>query len=499
MPYLKAPGSKLWTGEGAPPNSLGADGDGYQNTNNTDYYYKIAGSWIIRGTGSPGPQGPQGIQGLQGLQGIQGLTGLTGSTGSTGATGATGSTGSTGATGATGATGSTGPAGATGSPGVTGPTGATGPAGADGSIGPQGIQGIQGLTGDTGPVGVLPITNVTSTTPVTSATTTFVTALTTTLTLTQTSAIYASAMFDLQATTAAAIGQIRVVINGTAGQVIDVSIDNTTDHLTGAAQSVVLSLAPGTYTITAQIARLSGTGTVKFFQGSLFAMGLQSTAATNLPTQRIPFSNGTTYLSDALFLYDTANNKLFVGQAGGSGKINTTVSSGSQLALNVYSQGTNHSIQVQNQAAMALEMINASAGGSNTGCLNRATISRGILTARTQAKSGDQVWKMSGLGYYDATHTGGETNYINYVLTEDYTSTAQGGEINFGTTPNGSTASVQRLKIANSGESVFSAAIATAQLTTTQKLALIPSSGWVVFDTTLGKLSYYNGSAWVNL
>jgi hypothetical protein len=37
---------------------------------------------------------------------------------------------------------------------------------------------------------------------------------------------------------------------------------------------------------------------------------------------------------------------------------------------------------------------------------------------------------------------------------------------------------------------------AARQVTTTQKNALTPQAGWVVFDTTLGKLSVYNGTNW---
>lgn len=33
-------------------------------------------------------------------------------------------------------------------------------------------------------------------------------------------------------------------------------------------------------------------------------------------------------------------------------------------------------------------------------------------------------------------------------------------------------------------------------VTTTQKLALSPATGYIVFDSTLGKLCIYNGSAW---
>ena len=42
----------------------------------------------------------------------------------------------------------------------------------------------------------------------------------------------------------------------------------------------------------------------------------------------------------------------------------------------------------------------------------------------------------------------------------------------------------------------FNGIMATKNVTTAEKNALAPSAGWVVFDTTLGKLCVYNGSAW---
>lgn len=42
----------------------------------------------------------------------------------------------------------------------------------------------------------------------------------------------------------------------------------------------------------------------------------------------------------------------------------------------------------------------------------------------------------------------------------------------------------------------FSGIAATKNVTTAQKNALTPSAGWVVFDTTLGKLCVYTGVAW---
>lgn len=426
-----------------------------------------------------------------------------------------------------------------------------------------------------GTLGAMPTGAQTSVTVVTSATTTFVTALTCTVTLTTTASISAIATMDVKATTAACVMQSKIVINGVSGQLQSQSLLNVTDHYTTSVEMLSASLGPGTYTITCQINRLSGTGTVNFFQGSLAAIGLQGStsngitqltgdvttgpgsgsqvatiaagvvnnakiaaaaaiafsklaalpstnilvgnasnvatavaisgdatlsnagaltvaplAITNakianatlnlttkvtgiLPTANggtgasawttgsIPFlSSGTTFAQNNNKLFwDNTNQRFYIGTNTGSGTLNVIMPTGgpTSLGLNVYSQLANHAIQVQNQAAMALEMINANAGGGGqfTGCLIRGTISRGTLIARTQAKNGDQVLRMSGLGYYNASNTGGETNYINYVLTEDYTIAAQGGEMNFGTTPNGTTAAIQRLKITNSGEVVL--------------------------------------------
>jgi hypothetical protein len=42
----------------------------------------------------------------------------------------------------------------------------------------------------------------------------------------------------------------------------------------------------------------------------------------------------------------------------------------------------------------------------------------------------------------------------------------------------------------------FNGIMATRNVTTAEKNALTPSAGWVVFDTTLGKLCVYSGSGW---
>lgn len=61
-------------GSGVPLNTLGLDGDLYQDTSNGNQYKKIAGVWVLQGN-LTGPQGPQGIQGPVGPQGPTGSGG----------------------------------------------------------------------------------------------------------------------------------------------------------------------------------------------------------------------------------------------------------------------------------------------------------------------------------------------------------------------------------------------------------------------------------------
>lgn len=255
-----------------------------------------------------------------------------------------------------------------------------------------------------------------------------------------------------------------------------------------------------------RLLRTNGT-TVSFAQAALatdvsgtLPIGNGGTGATSFPNQRIPFSNGTNLLSDGNFLYDTTNTRFMVGGSG-TFRVNAIVASGSTGALQAYSEGTNNCFQLRNNNAYAIAVLtanNTAAAGSLVG-FGR---SRGTQTARTQSLNGDTVLNLVGSGYtgsVDTGDTGGFNNAITFVQTENATATANGGEMFFSTTPNTTRTPVERLRIKSTGESVFANAIATAQMTTAAKNALIPTAGWVVFDTDLAQLSYYNGTVWINL
>ena len=151
-------GTSILTGEGAPLDKNGKDGDVYIDTASFDFYTKKDGKWVKTGNikGDKGDKGDTGATGLQGEKGEKGDTGATGSQGEKGDKGDTGATGPQGEKGDKGDTGATGPQGEKGDKGdtgATGPQGDKGDKGDTGATGPQGEKGDKGDTGATGPHG----------------------------------------------------------------------------------------------------------------------------------------------------------------------------------------------------------------------------------------------------------------------------------------------------------------------------------------------------------
>ena len=186
-------GSVWYEGTVNPDGAIGVDGDFYINTNSSDYFTKVSGTW---GNAIGNLQGIQGIQGLQGDTGPDGLaatisvtpTAVTGAPGSDVSVANNGTVnaadyvftiprGDVGASGTDGGVGPTGPYAAisigtvTGSPAGTPPTvvdgdpgddvilnftleqgadGTPGTTGADGGVGPEGPEGPTAVSDDLG-------------------------------------------------------------------------------------------------------------------------------------------------------------------------------------------------------------------------------------------------------------------------------------------------------------------------------------------------------------
>ncbi|WP_413568582.1 tail fiber domain-containing protein [Bdellovibrio sp. HCB117] len=88
--------------------------------------------------------------------------------------------------------------------------------------------------------------------------------------------------------------------------------------------------------------------------------------------------------------------------------------------------------------------------------------SRGTNTARTPAQSGDRLMGLYGSGAYDATNISNNSAAIQFLAAENFTSTAQGTSIDFGTTPIGGTARQTRMTILPSGQIAVGAITAPA-------------------------------------
>jgi hypothetical protein len=147
--------------------------------------------------------------------------------------------------------------------------------------------------------------------------------------------------------------------------------------------------------------------------------------------------------------------------------------------------------------------------GTNGSMLSRRT--NGTFAAPTALLNADIVFRFLARGYDGASYPGNSGTF-GFRASENWTNTAHGMQFEIQATPVGST-SIQNVVtvMGNShmalGPSVPAASAAfdlqatdgaflPNRLTTTQKLALTPTAGMIVQDTTLGALQTYENGAW---
>lgn len=256
----------------------------------------------------------------------------------------------------------------------------------------------------------------------------------------------------------------------TANRILYSSANNVIGQITSAATSALVtnsasvpSFASGT--TANRLLRTNGT-TISFAQAALTTdvTGILpgangGTGSTMFASTRVPFSNGTSYAADALFLYQTSNTRFIVGQGGGTGRINGTVSltdpSPNDLAGNFFSRTTgNNCVNIQNENALiTLNMTNS--GAPSQGVSVMAAASNGTLPARTQSIAGDMLLTIQAQGRTASAWSTGTAVKIAVNTTENVTDTTNGGEIAISTTPNGGATPVEHLRIKQSGETVL--------------------------------------------
>jgi hypothetical protein len=255
----------------------------------------------------------------------------------------------------------------------------------------------------------------------------------------------------------------------TINQILYSSASNTIAGLATANTGALVTSSGGVPSITSgatanRLLRTNGT-TVSFAQAALTTdvSGILpgangGTGATMFASARIPFSNGTTYAADPLFIYNTATNQFTVGNGAGTGKISsvvlTTDPSPNLIAGNFFSRTTgNVAVEIQNENTLpTLDMTNS---GGTAGANMLMEASRGTLAARTQLLTGDTIFSLLGHGRTASAYSAGFGAGMGIVTTENVTDTTNGAEWYFSTTPNGSATPVEHLRIKQSGETTL--------------------------------------------
>ncbi len=251
----------------------------------------------------------------------------------------------------------------------------------------------------------------------------------------------------------------------TINQILYSSAANVISGLATANTGALVTNSTGVPSITSgavanRVLRTNGT-TVSFAQVAaatdilgVLTVANGGTGSSSFANQRIPFSNGTVLTTDPLFLWDTTNTRLQVGGGGGTATANIiTGAGGTHANLNSYQYGTNNNIQAVSQNNnYDISMVKLSA--TNTlGVLIGGQFGRGNIAAPAQSLNGDILMTMAAAGTLATGATAnGFSGAIGFTATEDTTATANGADMTFATTVNGTTTIIERLRIKNSGE-----------------------------------------------
>lgn len=233
----------------------------------------------------------------------------------------------------------------------------------------------------------------------------------------------------------------------TINQILYSSAANAVTGLATANTGALVTSATGVPSLTSgatanRVLRTNGT-TVSFAQVNL------GTDVVTVPSQRIPFGNGTGLVTDANFIYDTTNTILSVGGSG-TAKINAINASGSHTALQAYNSSAGNAFQATNVSAYTAALISRQ-NNNNTGASIGLEFGRGTAASPTQALSGDQLGVIVATPDASDGAAHGYSGSISFVASENATTTATGGDLALATTPNGAILPIERMRITNDG------------------------------------------------
>lgn len=166
--------------------------------------------------------------------------------------------------------------------------------------------------------------------------------------------------------------------------------------------------------------------------------GGTGTSATFTPKSVIFVDPSGNFTQDNInFNWDDSTNRLSLGGHLSTAGLGISVT-GTEVGIDLTSSATNTALQVTNQGAQFVAQFTNSTNSATQGAAFGGAFSRGTTTARLQSLAGDQLTTFSAQGYNGTSFGPGYSGAVAFIATENTTSSNNGGQIVFATTPNGS-------------------------------------------------------------
>lgn len=190
---------------------------------------------------------------------------------------------------------------------------------------------------------------------------------------------------------------------------------------------------------------------------------------------------------------DTTNSRFIIG----------TTTPGSTFEVN------SNTVAVTPDQTTDVNIVGSDSGTGNrvmiTGITNSAAfigrLGQGTGAALTAVQNASYLCQLQGRGYLTNTWSS-NLGRVAFVAEENFTNSTAKTAIVFEVTPAGAITSSEKMRLTGAGQlelSTTTGGLLVPRLTTTQRDALTPSNGLIIYNTTTAKFQGYEAGAWANL
>lgn len=268
----------------------------------------------------------------------------------------------------------------------------------------------------------------------------------------------------------------------------------------GSGSGTTVTIAAGYWSMV----RLDGTGTnanvTRILDSFEVATAIKAATVTSASTLTVkPGADSTQALrfqtsgGTQVFGVDTTNSRLAVGTVAPSCKFEIN---GNSVAVSAPNTADVHQIGTNSGTGARYLIDGFTAGGQFVGRL-----AQGTAASPTAALQFNYLTTMEGRGYLTTGYSG-SVGRIAFYAEENFTDSTAATAIAFEVTPSGSVSSSAQMVLNGKGGlelRTTTGALLLPRLTTTQRDALTPTNGMLIYNSTTGKFQGYESGAWVNL